>query len=205
LEFGYPMAKSVTAFYRGIKMAQVDESLPIALREGLLLMAAHVRELDRLMAHCETTIEQAVKNDRVAQQLRTAHGVGTLTADAVSASVSNAKDFKNGRQFSAWLGLVPRQHSTGGKAKLGKITKRGDAYLRCLLVQGARSCVQSATRKEPMLRTREQRWIIALQDRIGFQKTLVAIANKHARQLWAMMVKGEDYNPEAWQQYACAA
>jgi len=120
-------------------------------------------------------------------------------------SVGDARDFKNGRQFAAWLGSVPRQHSTGGKPILGKITLHGDAYLRCVLVQGSRPCLNTAIKKEPLLRNREQRWMVALRDRIWFQKTLVAIANKHARQLWAMVSKGEDYNPDVWRQYAQVA
>jgi len=162
-------------------------------------------ELERLMSHCEKTIASAAKQDKTAQQLCGIHGVGALTADAICASVSSASDFKNGRQFAAWLGLVPRQRSTGGVTKLGRITKRGDAYLRCVLVQGSRSSLQSAQKKEPLLRSHEQRWMMALYARIGFQKTLVAIANKHARQIWAMMSKGEDYNPESWRQYTKAA
>lgn len=205
LEFGFPMAKSTAAFFKGIAEAQVDERLPEGLRESLLLMTAQLRELERLMKHSEKQIAHAVKHDKTAQQLCDIHGVGPLTADAISASVSNAHDFKNGRQFAAWIGLVPRQYSSGGKPTLGRITKRGDAYLRCVLVQGARSSLQSALNKEPLLRNHEQRWMAALRDRIGFQKTLVAIANKHARQIWAMMSKGESYNPDAWKAYQKAA
>ena len=90
-------------------------------------------------------------------------------------------DSGNGRQFAAWLGLTPRQHSTGGKTRLGRITKRGDAYLRTLLILGAKSALQAALRKPPALRHALHRWILAVHDRIGYHKTLVAIANKHAR------------------------
>lgn len=205
LEFGFPLPKSTAAFFAGVVEAQVDERLPESVRDSVLLMTAQLRELERLMTHCEKTIARAVKHDKTAQQLCDIHGVGALTADAICASVGNVRDFKNGRQFAAWMGLVPRQYSSGGKTKLGRITKRGDAYLRCVLVQGARSSLQSALKKEPLLRNHEQRWMTQLRDRIGFQKTLVAIANKHARQIWAMMSKGEDYNPDAWKQYQHAA
>jgi len=129
---------------------------------------------------------------------------GLITADAVSASVGDASIFRNGRQFAAWLGLTPSQSGSGGKTKLGRITRRGDDYLRTLLVQGARSVLAATLRKQrresPEKLTRLQQWIVVLNGRIGYHKTLVAIANKHARQLWAVLAKGESYNPQAWQQ-----
>ena len=99
--------------------------------------------------------------------------------------------FRCGRQFAAWLGLTPRQYSTGGKARLGRITRRGDAYLRTLLVQGARSALQAALRAAPTRRTRLAAWIVSVHARIGYHKTLVAIANKHARLVWALLMKDE--------------
>ena len=129
-------------------------------------------------------------------------GIGPISADALSATVGNARDFKNGRQFAAWLGLTPRQYSSGGKTKLGRISRRGDAYLRTLLVQGAKSTLQSAIKKAPNLLSRMQQWILKLYGRVGYHKTLVAIANKHARQVWAMLAKGEEYDQEAWKRFA---
>ena len=110
------------------------------------------------------------------------------------ATVGQPQEFRNGRQFAAWLGLVPRQHSTGGKTRLGRITRRGDAYLRTLLILGAKSALQAALRKPAQQRHRLQRWIIEVFGRIGYHKTLVAIANKHARIIWALLVKGEDFD-----------
>ena len=104
------------------------------------------------------------------------------------------QDFRNGRQFAAWLGLMPRQHSTGGKTRLGRITRRGDAYLRTLLILGAKSALQAALRKPPERTTSPAAWIVAVFGRIGYHKTLVAIANKHARIIWALLVKGEDFD-----------
>jgi transposase len=99
--------------------------------------------------------------------------------------------FRCGRQFAAWLGLTPRQYSTGGKARLGRITRRGDTYLRGLLVQGARSALQAALRAAPPRRTRLAAWIVATYERIGYHKTLVAIANKHARLIWVLLTRDE--------------
>ena len=113
-------------------------------------------------------------------------GIGPVGASAVVATVGDFKQFKNGAQFGAWLGLVPKQRSSGGKSNLGTITKRGDPYVRTLLVQGAKSVVNSAhTRTDPI-----SRWVLALKERSGWQKAVVALANKNARILWAVMTKG---------------
>src|SRR5947199_384030 len=108
---------------------------------------------------------------------------------AVVATVGNAHDYRNGRQFAAWLGLVPCQYSSGGKRKLGSITRRGDAYLRALLVQGARSTLQAALRRAPARHDRLSAWVVQLAQRVGYHKTLVAIANKHARIIWALLAR----------------
>lgn len=204
-EFGIAITLSTTAFYKALQAAQSNEQLPPLLRQALRQISQHLRELEQRIDACEQQIAQHLKSDPVASRLKGIHGIGPLTADAISASVHNAGDFKNGRQFAAWLGLVPRQYSTGGKPCLGKITRRGDAYLRGLLSQCSRSTLQTALRKEELLRSREQRWMVALYHRIGYHKTLIAIANKHARQIWAMMVKGEDYKPDAWRHHPLAA
>jgi transposase len=113
-------------------------------------------------------------------------GIGPVGASAVVATVGDFKQFKNGSQFGAWLGLVPKQRSSGGKSNLGTITKRGDTYLRTLLIQGAKSVVNSAhTRSDPI-----SRWVLTLKERSGWQKAVVALANKNARILWAVMTKG---------------
>jgi len=120
-------------------------------------------------------------------------------------AISDAREFKNGRQFAAWLGITPRQYASGGKTKLGRTTRRGDTYLRTLLVQGARSTLTQARRRAPEEATRLQRWMVALYARVGYHKTLVAIANKHARLLWALLAKGEAYDANAWQRHAPGA
>jgi transposase len=130
-------------------------------------------------------------------RLRAVIGVGPITADAAVATVGNAHEFKQGRQMAAWLGLVPTQHSSGGHARLGEISCRGDAYLRTLLIQGARSSLQRAKSVTLDKATPEQRWIRTLDGRMPFGKVLVAIANKHARQIWAMLAHDVDYDPHA--------
>ena len=112
-----------------------------------------------------------------AQQLMQLMGIGEITATAIVAMVGNASEFKCGRQFAAWIGLVPGQYSSGGKARLGRITKAGDAYLRSLLVMGARAVLNAAKGKTDSL----SRWALAVQERRGYWKAVVAIAAKNAR------------------------
>jgi transposase len=132
-----------------------------------------------------------VKHDNDAQRVMAVIGIGPLTASATLATVGDARVFKNGRQFAAWIGTVPKQKSSGGKTRLGRITKQGNTYLRTLLFQGARSAVTSAHRRTDRL----SRWIVQLQARVGWYRTLVAVANKHARILWAILAKGERFDP----------
>lgn len=204
LEFGYPLPRNQRAFYLGLQVATQHEPLPPTLRQLLTRAQTQLKNLDEQLAACDRTIAQSAKQDNASQRLQQVGGVGPLTADAVPATVGNAHDFKNGRQFAAWLGLTPQQYSSGGKTKLGPITRRGDGYLRTLLIQGAKSTLQSALKRPPDQLSRLQRWIVELYGRVGYHKTLVAIANKHARQLWAMLAKGESYNPEAWKTQATA-
>ena len=110
-------------------------------------------------------------------------GVGPVTASATVATVGDFRQFKNGSQFGAWLGLTPRQNSSGGKNNLGGITRRGDMYLRTLLIQGAKSVVWTAHKRTDPI----SRWVHALRERPGWQKAAVALANKNARILWAVM------------------
>ena len=182
-----------------------DPRLPAQVRA---LVAHELTALDQLETRISTyalqIAAQARADDR-AQRLQTIAGVGPITAAALVATVGQPQDFRNGRQFAAWLGLTPRQHSTGGKTRLGRITKRGDAYLRTLLILGAKSALQAALRKPPALRHALHRWILAVHDRIGYHKTLVAIANKHARIIWALLVKGEGFDVQRWATTAEAA
>lgn len=116
-------------------------------------------------------------------------GVGETTVTALVATIGNGHEFKCGRQLAAWLGLVPGQYSSGGKARLGRITKAGDPYLRSLLVMGARALLNAAKAKTDSL----SRWAIALAERRGYWKAVVAIAAKNARMAWAVLDRGERF------------
>jgi transposase len=117
------------------------------------------------------------------------HGIGTVTATAMTAMVGSGHEFACGRQFAAWLGLTPGQYSSGGKTRLGHITKAGDAYLRSLLVLGARAVLASAKARTDALSS----WALALQERRGYWRAVVAIAAKNARMAWAMLRSGERF------------
>jgi transposase len=147
--------------------------------------------LDQEIAWLDKQIADHVSHDPQAQRCMDVCGVGPLTASAAVATVVDARQFKNGRQMAAWIGTVPSQNSTGGKQRLGCITKQGNDYLRALLYQGARSAILTAPRRVDRL----SRWIVQLQARVGYYKTLVAVANKHARILWAVLAKGEKFDP----------
>lgn len=204
-EFGIWLGRSTSRLERALPELIDSEAAPPRVRLLLRQARTQLAALDQQIGDCDRQIDEHAKHSDAAQRLQAVAGIGPVTSSAIVATVAHATDFKNGRQVAAWLGLVPRQSSSGGKERLGKITKRGDTYLRGLLTQGARSSLQSALRRAPEKRSRLQSWIVAVHDRIGYHKTLIAIANKHARILWAILAHGDQYNPDAWKRYASAA
>jgi transposase len=168
--------------------AQAAEALPELARRTIGDLLEQLRLLDARIGTYDREIEAQARLSEPARRLMKIRGIGATTALAIVATVGNAREFKNGRQFAAWIGLVPGQYSTGGKSRLGQICKRGDAYLRNLLVQGARSVLQTA----PAHADRLSRWALALQARRGYYRTLVAIANKNARIAWALLARNEE-------------
>ena len=155
-------------------------------------LVARIRALDQDILAYDRRVDAQVRDSDLMRRIGQVCGVGPITASAIVASVGDAKLFKNGRQFAAWLGLVPRQYSTGGKALLGRITKRGDVYLRTLLVHGARSALITLSRRSDPL----ARWAAALVARRGFKCACVALAAKNARVIWALLAKGEPLRSE---------
>jgi transposase len=152
-------------------------------------LLSQVHRLDERIQEYDRHIALMAKQDARAQQLMKLTGVGETTATALLAMIGNAHDFKCGRQLSAWLGLVPGQYSSGGKTRLGRITKSGDAYLRSLLVLGARSLLHAAKDKSDSI----SRWAVALAERRGYWRAVVAIAAKNARMAWAVLRRGDDF------------
>ncbi len=152
-----------------------------------------VRRLDERVGAYDDHVRLMARADDRSERLMQVPGIGATTASALLASIGNGHDFKNGRQLAAWLGLVPGQYSSGGKARLGRITKAGDRYLRTLLILGARAVLAAATNKQDWL----SRWTTKLAERRGYWKAVVAIAAKNARMAWAMLAKGEGFKPVA--------
>jgi transposase len=194
-EFGVIVAPSDRALCRLLADLDGPPGLPAELRELLRDLAGHWKRLRLHLDACDARIEAHARQDERCVRLRAVTGIGPITADAAVATVGNAREFKQGRQMAAWLGLVPTQHSSGGHVRLGEISCRGDAYLRTLLIQGARSSLQRAKAVATEKATPEQRWIRSLDTRLPFGKVIVAIANKHARQIWAMLAYEVDYDP----------
>ena len=161
--------------------------IPGIAREVFADAEQQLRELEARIAAYDRRIAALARASEPVQRLMKIGGVGPVTATALVASVGDARVFNNGRQFAAWLGLTPRQHSTGGKQRLGHITGSGDPYLRTLLVMGARSVLQRASGQSDPL----SRWALALRARRGYHRACVAIAAKHARIIWAMLAKNE--------------
>lgn len=197
-EFGIVIARSDAALRRALGDRPLLATLPDSLLELVDDLQVHWQQLHERVARYDATIARHARHDERCRRLQQITGVGPLTADALVATVGDARDFRNGRQLAAWLGLAPMQHSSGGRSRLGGISCRGDAYLRTLLIQGARSSLQRAKAAGRDRATPEQLWIQSLATRLPFGKVLVAIANKHARQLWAMLARGEAYDPHAW-------
>lgn len=141
------------------------------------------------MLELETQIKAWHRENPASQRLAEIPGIGPITATAMVASVGNARDFGNGRQLAAWLGLVPKQHSTGGKSVLLGISKRGDSYLRTLLIHGARAAILAVQRKADMT----DRWLTNLLQRRNPNIAAVTLANKNARIVWALLAHDRNY------------
>jgi transposase len=188
-EYGIVMSQGVSVVRKKLPEVLSDESNDLtALAKAIFSpLYEELESLDKRIKEMDMCVEKIAKASEVCQRLTKVEGVGPLTATALVAGVGDVHVFKNGRQMAAWLGLVPRQRSSGNKQVLLGISKRGDSYLRTLLIHGARSVVS---------RVREgSSWLRGLIQRTGSNKACVALANKNARVLWALMAQGTDYQP----------
>ena len=192
-EFGLVFPRSPQALRQALPEVIEDASNELPGVARLAVQRAHLHwiELDHQIAWCDERIASHVRNDERAKHAATLLGVGPITASALAASVGNFAQFTSARQFAAWLGLTPSQNSSGGKARLGSITKRGDDYLRTLLIQGAKSVVMTAAKRDDRI----SRWLLLLKQRVGWQKAVVALANKNARILWVMLTRSVAFDP----------
>ena len=187
LEYGIACRKGVGAFKLDLveALGDAENDLTPAFRRLLASLRAYLAELEEHIDQFSQEIQAIADRDDVARRLMTIPGVGPLAATALLAAVGDARQFKRGRDLSDWLGLVPAQHSTGGKATLLGISKRGNSYVRRLLIHGARSCVMHTDRT----RHRWGIWLDALAERVHVNKLTVALANKIARMAWVILTR----------------
>jgi len=191
-EFGIVLPLKASTVRR--EAANRLEELPGYANTVIGDLLSEVTRLDERITAYDGHIRSLARGkDNPAQRLMRLSGIGETTATAITAMIGNGRDFKCGRQFAAWLGLVPSQYSSGGKTRLGRITKAGDAYLRSLLVMGARAVLAAAKNKTDTIST----WAIELEKRRGYWKAVVAIAAKNARMCWAVLAKGEAFKMPA--------
>jgi transposase len=169
-----------------------DPRLPIDARASLIVLAAQLEALQTMIGSIEKRIMAQHRSDEASRRLETVPGIGVLGATAITATVTDPKAFRSGRDFAAWIGLVPRQDSTGGKQKLGPVSKQGDRYLRRILVVGAHAVLKRA-RQQP----EKYPWITRLLARKPFKLVAVALANRMARIAWALLAKGGTYRAPA--------
>jgi transposase len=194
-EFGVYIAKGVAriiGFAEDILAGEVLD-LPEIANEVIHNLCEHLMALHARIRWYEERLKLVAKEDARVRLLRTIPGVGAVTASAIIASIGDGHQFRNGREFAAWLGLTPANKSSGGKEKLGRITKMGDQYLRSLLVVGMTSLVRQ-TKSHP---ERASKWLTSLLERKPARVATVAMANKTARIVWAVLTRNEPYTSHA--------
>jgi transposase len=191
-EFGVVAAKGIGRAGELIEKAKSDAALPAAAKAAVEVFGAQIAAFEAAIAALEKEIANVHAQSETSKLLAGVPGVGKIVATAIVASVPDPSVFKSARDFSAWLGLTPRQNSSGGKEKLGSITKQGNRYLRKLLTLGSTSLLRVAGKRKGVLRD----WLVALVARKPARLATVALANKLARIIWAMMTTGEAFRTE---------
>ena len=194
-EYGIVIPKGVPKFRQAVvdKLESEKDKLTPLSQELFWKLLEEFAALEQQIAFYQEKLESLAKTHPECQRLMSIPGIGPITATALIAAVGDVGVFKNGRQFAAWLGLVPKQHSTGGQTRLLGISKRGDSYLRKLLIHGARATLRFAGLKTDG----RSRWIQGLLERRGWNRTAVAVANKNARIVWALLSRGGLYQERA--------
>jgi transposase len=189
-ELGIVTATGMASIAKFVDMVRdtSEERIPTVARRALLEMAEQIEALDIRVERLDRQIITAVKGDDDARRLTSIPGVGPIIAATVRATVQDPRGFRTGRDFAAWIGLTPRAHSSGGKERIGSISKRGNRQLRTLLVVGATSILKLGKRGLKL-----PEWVRALMLRRPFKVVAVALANKMARTIWALLVKGGTY------------
>lgn len=191
-EFGIVVPKGIAKLRSHVSemLEKHGARLAESTKEMVTRLCDELKRVDEEVEFYENKIVTAHESLPESQRLDTIPGIGEITATALVAAFSSVEQFRNGRHFAAFLGLVPGQHSTGGKSRLGRISKRGDVYIRKLLVQGAQSVLKNAKGKKD----RYSMWVQALCERRGWFKAAVALANKNARIAWAVLARGDKFD-----------
>jgi transposase len=189
-EFGIIIPQGISNIAARVPELVEDASneLPGAFRVLVQRLLDHLKELDRQVDELEVQIQAWHRNSVLSTKIAQVPGIGPISASALIASIGDARNFDNGRQLAAWLGLVPKQHSTGGRSNLLSISKRGDTYLRTLLIHGARSVIYHAAKKPESCS-----WVSAVVSRRNKNVAAVALANKNARIVWALLAHDRRY------------
>jgi transposase len=192
-EFGVVIPQGIASLMKRIPeiLEDGENGLPGVMRNLLERLTENLKEMDRQADELEQQIQLWHRENQASRRLAEMPGIGPITASAIVATVGNAREFKNGRQLAAWMGLVPKQNCTGGKQNLLGISKRGDCYLRTLLIHGARSVIRHAERKAD-----ESSWLRKLMARRNKNVAAVALANKNARTIWALLAHDRTFRPD---------
>jgi len=193
-EYGLVAPRELSSLRRAVPAWLEDATNGLSVRFRALLAALYrdLQWLDERVHELDREIAVVVRENEAVRRIEQLRGIGPLIASALVAMVGDGRQFKNGRQLAVALGLTPRQHSSGGKEKLLGISKRGDKYIRTLLIHGARSALRTAPGKTDRL----SRWVLALAERSHPNVAATALANKMARVAWAMLRRGTNYEPE---------
>ena len=193
-EYGFVIPQGIAYIAKRLPeiLEDGENNLPGTFRQLLNRLGDHLKELDRQVGELEGQIQGWHRESEASKKLAQIPGIGPITASALVASIGDAKSFDSGRQLAAWLGLVPKQHPSGGKQVLLGISKRGDTYLRTLLIHGARAVIRVAERKVDYA----QSWLAQLMGRRNKNVAAVALANKNARIVWALLAHQRDYQAD---------
>ena len=197
-EFGIVMPKEIDDIARRVPeiLEDAENGMPGTMRRLVERLTENLKEMDRQVKELEAQIRQWHQANEASRRLEAVPAVGPITASAIVATVGDAHEFKNGRQMAAWMGLVPRQKSSGGKPMLLGISKHGDSYLRTLMIHGARAVTRFAEKKAD-----PDSWLRKLLARRNKNVVAVALANKNVRIVWALLAKGRIFRPD----YAASA
>ena len=192
-EFGIVMPQGISSITKQVPeiLEDGENGLPGTMRNLIDRLTENLKEMDRQVKELEAQIQLWHRENEASRKLAEIPGLGPITASAIVATVGDAREFKNGRQLAAWLGLVPKQYSSGGKQTLLGISKRGDTYLRTLLIHGARSVINAVEKKAD-----PESWLKKLMGRRNKNVATVALANKNARIVWALLAKDSMFRPD---------